>query len=126
MDSSGGGDPDFPNGAIAVIRQTLGDAQWQAARRQSCAFLRPRQLAPRSPLKTPWLFHSESELDLFRIQAIASEFRLDRLMILGSGTEYRRPGRHPRRCHAPPALNYPKSPDVGTLAKQEGTDLFAT
>ena len=122
MDSSGGGYPDSQMGAIAVIRQTLGDAQWQAARRQAGTFSGPANAL--DPLyKTPWLFHSESELDLFRIQSIASEFRLDRLMILGSGSEYRRPAGIPAGAALILPLNYPKSPDVGTLAKQEGTDL---
>ncbi len=122
MDFSGGGYPDSQMGAIAVIRQTLGDAQWQAARRQSGAFAGPANAL--DPLfKSPWLFQSDSELDLFRIKAIADEFRLNHLLILGSGTEYRLPGGIPAGSTLLLPLNFPKAPDVSSLAKQESVDL---
>ena len=147
MDSSGGGYPDSQMGAIAVIRQTLGDAQWQAARRKAGAFSSPpnaldplaallesspKQAAPSEfqPVKqsssdfiSPWLFHSESELDLFRIKAITEEFGLRHILILGSGAEYRRPAGIPAGATLLLPLNFPKTPDVGSLAKQEGVDL---
>ncbi len=77
-------------GAIALIRQTLLDARWQAAqggaRRE--ANLALDALAPVVHGRQPVLFRLGDELDVARAARIGAEFSLD-LVLLGSGYEYR-------------------------------------
>jgi imidazolonepropionase-like amidohydrolase len=94
------GYPDSQMGAIALIRQTFSDADWQAAARASGAFAEQPNcldfLAPTSdkPSAAPdhagtYLFNTNDELEAFRVIKIADEFKRP-MMILGCGTEFRR------------------------------------
>lgn len=87
-------------GAIALIRQALNDARWQAAagklyaEKQFSGLQRPEANASLTALaavvdgKQPALFEAKDELDLLRIEAIVEEFKL-RAVVRGTGTEYR-------------------------------------
>jgi len=94
--SLGSGYPGSKMGAIALIRQTLADAQWwpQAAnahRDNPAKFSRP---APNDAVSTladdrSLFFIVDDELDLLRSARLASEFDRDAVFV-GSGTELRR------------------------------------
>ncbi|MEM1423317.1 MAG: amidohydrolase family protein, partial [Planctomycetota bacterium] len=98
--SSGGftatGFPGSRMGVIALVRQTLSDADWyESAERAhaSDAGSTPRP-APQDALvalreNLPWVFPVADELDFLRTSAIAREFARD-AVIVGSGDEYRR------------------------------------
>lgn len=86
-------------GSIALLRQTLADAQWQA-RRQDWQRSHPQAprleanpaldaLAPVLAGRQPMVFVTRDELDYDRALAIAREFGL-RPVLLGNGREYRR------------------------------------
>ncbi len=134
LDTSGGGYPDSQMGAIAVVRQTFGDADWQAQSRVSGALTGPWTavdfLAPAGaatdkapPHPATYLFNTDNELDAFRVHKIAAEFSRP-IILLGCGTEFRRLEALKKdndRFILP--LNFPKAPDVGTIAKQEAAEL---
>ncbi|HMN39964.1 MAG TPA: amidohydrolase family protein [Phycisphaerales bacterium] len=130
--------PSSQMGAIALIRQTLSDADWQQNRRVNVAgaesmealdALRRHQTeakgtgadAPHDP--GTLMFDVADELELLRAAKIASEFRRP-AMILGSGMEF-------RRLEAIAAsklpiilpLNYPKAPKVGGIGEADAVDL---
>jgi len=86
-------------GAIALIRQTLLDADWyrraQEAHRNDPALLRPepdRSLEALAGIvsgRDRVIIEADDELNALRADALAREFAL-RLMVSGSGNEYRR------------------------------------
>lgn len=125
--------PDSEMGAIAVIRQALGDADWQAAARVSGTYSEgPNALDVLAPKKDGpfYLFDAPSELQLLRSAKIAAEFARSAVYV-GSGTEYQRldavkrvlsgGGGEAVRLVLP--VVFPKTPDLGTPGKQEATDL---
>jgi imidazolonepropionase-like amidohydrolase len=152
------GYPDSQMGAIALIRQTFIDADWQIQARASGAVIPPNCLdtigywspphraagdggpAAIPPALSPLVFSTDDELEVLRAIKIAREF--DRpAAILGCGTEFRRleairsatagnqarsPGDR-RRGEGPIPiilpLNFPRTPDVSTIARAEGTEL---
>jgi len=92
----------YPNslmGVIALIRQTLLDADWyqraQDAYRRNPSLPRPEVNEPLAALKdviagkTPLVIEAYDELAAFRADNIAKEFSLN-LIVRGSGYEYRR------------------------------------
>ncbi len=93
---------DYPGslmGSIALLRQTLADAQWQP-RRQAWQRSHPQAprleaspaldaLAPALAGRQPMVFVTQDELDYDRALAIAREFGL-KPVLLGNGHEYRR------------------------------------
>jgi N-acetylglucosamine-6-phosphate deacetylase len=138
------GYPDSQMGAIAIIRQTFADADWQAVRRMSGEFTGPsnaldalavpqtaaaidpaRSFSSQSqPFPSPFfLFNTDDELEAHRAFKIAQEFNRP-LVILGSGMEFRR--LDAVKADGAPVilpLNFPKAPDVSSRAKAEATDL---
>ena len=93
---------DYPNslmGTIALIRQTMLDAQWQRSAMQAAAQYpsepRPEFFSDLSALedviagKQSVIFETTDEFSLLRATKIANEFSL-KLMVRGSGYEYRR------------------------------------
>lgn len=124
LDRGSDGYPNSLMGVIALIRQTILDADWytkaQAAYASNPALRRPEQneaLAALSDALTgsvPVIFETSNDRDLFRAHNIAKEFGLD-LIVRGSGHEY-------KRLDAVAAtgspivlpLNFPKPPDVRT------------
>ena len=137
----GGGDntrwdgyPGSLMGSIALIRQTLIDAD---ARAQSpSASSEPDALAamptaPATPGTKPagpasFLFTVDDELDALRAIKVADEFRRT-ITLLGSGFEFRRldalaASSVARRPIILP-LNFPRRPGVTTITEAEGVDL---
>ncbi|MBL9030382.1 MAG: amidohydrolase family protein [Phycisphaerae bacterium] len=115
------GYPDSQMGAIALIRQTFIDADWQASSKSSgdtgsCL----DAIAPGDSLH---LFATNDELEAPRAAKVAREFRR-RAAILGCGTEFARLEAI-KRDGLPVIvpLNYPRTPDVSTIGKAESVDL---
>ena len=115
----------FPNslmGAVALFRQTLDDARWQAAARTAWennpAQPRPEwlegldDLAPALTGQTPLVFESQDLLDTLRILELISDDQVD-LTLIGHGEEYKRLGALEARPvrHILP-LAFPDAPDV--------------
>jgi hypothetical protein len=109
-------------GAVAQLRQTLADAQWQAQAR--AAWQRnPRQarplwleglddLAPMIAGTTPLIFDSRDLLDTLRIFELIEPGDID-LVLVGHGEEYRRlEAMDDRRVTHILPLNFPEAPDV--------------
>jgi imidazolonepropionase-like amidohydrolase len=140
----GGGDedvsrwPNYPDsemGAIALMRQTLIDADWTAASRAAGATLEPSCLdslcvtpqARSAGFTGQLLINADDELEVLRAAKIAAEF--DRpLAILGCGTEFRRLDAISRVAKAQKVplilpLNFTKTPDVSSVGKAEAVEL---
>jgi imidazolonepropionase-like amidohydrolase len=95
----GGSYPNSPMGAIALIRQTLLDADWyirawDVYRRDPAGLTAPETnlaLAALQPVvqdSAPLLVETQSEEEILRAEALAREFPV-RLWLLGNGSEYR-------------------------------------
>lgn len=109
-------------GAVALMRQTFADAEWQAAARaawqRNPAQARPEwlegvdALAPALAGRTPLIFESQDLLDTLRILEFIEAGSID-LVLVGHGAEYQRlnalTGR--RVPHILP-LDFPDAPDV--------------
>ena len=117
------GYPDSEMGAIALVRQVLGDAAFAAKFEKKAG-------APMSALdwlhperRVPIWFDAGDELQELRALKVAAEF--DRpIVIVGTGTEYARLGAlAARKPLVVLPLSFGKAPDVSSVAKQEGTDL---
>ncbi|MCL4741578.1 MAG: amidohydrolase family protein [Phycisphaerales bacterium] len=145
FETAGGGNlgefSNYPNsqmGAIALIRQTLSDADWlDSLTLLSGETARDASLAP-SCLKTltktsfehlPLAFRTRDELDAIRAVKIAREFGR-RPVILGSGVEFRRldaiAGHDPRNDLRPTIivpLTFPKTPDVKSAGAADSVNL---
>lgn len=119
------GYPDSEMGAIALIRQTLIDADWQIQARAAGAKIEPNCLdALSGPHSLPLLFNTDDELEPLRAIKFANEFsRIP--IILGSGLEFRRLAAlsgPDKPCFILP-LNFPKPPNVSSVGAAENTDL---
>lgn len=141
----------YPNsqmGAIALIRQTLSDADWQAAARLQGHDLgptnpldaiwkyrdrgepvgQPRPVVPReggsAPPQMPLAFVVDHELEVLRAIKIANEFSRP-LVIVGTGTEFRRLDAivEAGRPGFIIPLNYPQRPRVDSLGAAEAVEL---
>lgn len=115
----------FPNslmGAVALVRQTLDDARWQAQAREAMqrnpAQARPEWLEGLDDLRpalagdTPMVFESQDLLDTLRILEFMPRGETD-LAIVGHGAEYQRLdalAERPVRHILP--LDFPQAPDV--------------
>ncbi len=78
-------------GAIALIRQSLYDARWHAARgagERAEANLALQALAQVARGAQRAYFQLDDELDVQRVSTLAQEFGLD-VILLGTGSEYR-------------------------------------
>jgi len=121
-------DRSYPNslmGAIALIRQTLLDAQWYEQANEAYQINSVGQAKPETneALKAleavvqraqPVVFEIDDDLNLLRAQKIAKEFGLN-FMVLGSGHEYRVLDQI-KTSGAPVILpvNFPEAPKVET------------
>lgn len=132
-DAPGGADgrwgsyPSSQMGAIALIRQTLLDAQFRQARlaggmdagTASCL----DALALASPKQTPLLFSVGDELEELRGWTIADEFKRSAVMV-GNGTEYKRleaVAGHKTPLIVP--LNFPEKPRVAGIGDASSVEL---
>ncbi|MFN0131097.1 MAG: amidohydrolase family protein [Phycisphaerales bacterium] len=115
------GYPDSQMGAIALIRQTFIDADWQASAKSagepaSC-------LAAIAPGDALYVFGTNDEIEAMRAAKIAREFKR-RAAILGCGTEFAR--LEAIKKDGLPVivpLAYPRTPDVSTIGKAESVEL---
>lgn len=141
--------PDSQMGVIAVLRQTLSDADWLQAQRRAGTTTEPvgaldalfrEQTGERSAnrsgtgagdartarwsrTETPLLIDTADELDALRADSVAREFNRD-AVLLGSGMEFRRLAaivQTGRPVVIP--LNYPQTPKVGTIGEAESVEL---
>jgi imidazolonepropionase-like amidohydrolase len=122
-------------GSIALIRQTLLDAQWHVAAQAAYARHggngpeRPEAndtlaaLAPAIDGRQLVLFETQDELDIERAQKIATEFKL-RLALRGNGTEYRvLPRLAAAKTPVVLPLNFPDAPEIETPEKAADVTL---
>ncbi len=128
------GYPDSQMGAIALMRQTLLDADWQTNARSSGAFTEPPNaldalaMSPKDPrakpaASLPLLFDCTDELEVLRAAKVATEFSRPYL-ILGSGSEYKRLAAiTPLSPSIFVPVNFPKPPDASSVGKAEALDL---
>lgn len=121
--------PQYPSslmGAIALIRQTLSDADWQSAARAAHALSDPTNCLDALTPSTTLLFDTSDELDALRALKIAREFNRAPLL-LGSGSEFKRlPALLPNLPANPSLLlplNFPKEPDVASVSKAAAVEL---
>jgi N-acetylglucosamine-6-phosphate deacetylase len=119
------GYPDSQMGVIALIRQTLIDADWQAGARTSGDAIASNCLdtiAAGKGRPVLW-FDVSDELEALRAVKIAKEFGRQ-AVIVGSGTEYQRLEAI-KQSGVPIVvpLAYPRNPDVATIGKAESVDL---
>ncbi len=130
FETARGGYPGSLMGAIALARQTLSDAAWLAALPEGPARALALQneaclafLNPKDDTLTPFLFDTSDELDALRAAEVMREFSR-RAILVGSGTEFRRLEAIAADGHAfVLPLNFPRTPDVGSLARIEQTEL---
>ncbi len=132
------GYPNSQMGAIALVRQTLIDADWQQNQRATVAgstamesldALRRYQLEQSSAAAHPphdpgmLLFDAEDELEALREAKIAAEFNRA-AAILGSGLEFRRLDAIAKTTlPIVLPLNYPKAPKVGSIGEADAVEL---
>lgn len=127
----GGGEVRYPTslmGSIALVRQTLLDAQWYQeahaayAKQAAAGVERPERNDSLHALaglvrgeQLAW-FETQDELDLERAQKIVDEFRL-RAVLRGTGAEYRvaKSLAHAKTPVVLP-LNFPEAPEIETAA----------
>jgi len=134
---SGTGGPRYPTsqmGAIALVRQTLLDADryqrcWEVYLHDPGGLEPPqvnramRSLERGSNGGTPLLFDARDELQVLRAARLAEEFGRP-MLVLGSGTELRRLEAIGEAClPIILPLDFPDAPDVSTQAKADGVDL---
>lgn len=118
----------YPNslmGVIALIRQTLLDADWyqkaHGAYGRNPSLPRPEVNEPLAALKDvifgkiPVIIETSDDLNVLRAERIAQEFSLN-LIVRGSGHEYKRLGamKATMRQFILP-VNFPKAPSVQTV-----------
>lgn len=129
-----GSAPGYPGsemGAIALIRQTLLDADWYE--RCAATAANDTTLAPPPPnvafaalvaqRRLPLCFEAVDELEVLRAARIAGEMQRQAL-VLASGFEFRRLDAV-AACKLPLVvpLHYPAAPDVSTMQKQQAVTL---
>ncbi len=110
-------------GAIALIRQTLLDAQWHAA----ALAQRPHEIeqAALLPLvsKPKVLFDTRDELEALRALQIAKEFN-HKFVLVGSGLSFRRAEEIAgAKATLIVPLAFPKKPAISTLSDREAVSL---
>lgn len=137
FETGGFGNDAYPSsqmGAIALIRQTLSDAEWReedldSYQGDSTKRARPLPadaldaLMPSRTKRTPLLFVAGDELEILRAAKIASEYSRP-AMIVGSGTELRRlDAVVGTKLPLIVPVSFPEAPKVETIADQESVDL---
>ncbi len=124
-----GGYPGSLMGAIALIRQTFLDADWQSTERSQGRFFEAANALDAVPARRGGanaglvLFDVSNELDALRSGKIAREFERN-AAILGSGLEFRRLGAI--KSDGLPIilpLSFPRTPDVSSIGRIERTEL---
>ncbi|MBL8990471.1 MAG: amidohydrolase family protein, partial [Phycisphaerae bacterium] len=120
--------PSSEMGAIALVRQTLLDADWQAERRttgqERGALNALDALAkPATGEATPLLFDAADELQLLRGMKVPREFGR-KAMVLGSGLEFRRLAAvAAEKTTVVVPLNFPEKPKAASVGEAEAIEL---
>lgn len=118
------GYPNSQMGAIALLRQTLSDADWEAQHAEPGRVSALAHLAP--SLNQPLLFRTRDELEGLRAEKIAAEFNRT-FYVLGTGTEFRRLDAIRDISNTRPTyilpLTLPETPEIDTIGKADSTDL---
>lgn len=137
LETGGFGADAYPGsqmGTIALIRQTLSDAEWRESdlasyREDPTKRARPLPadaldaLAPSRTKNTPLLFAANDELELLRVAKIAKEFSRSAIVV-GSGTELRRLDAVVETgLPLVIPVAFPDAPKVESIADQESVDL---
>jgi imidazolonepropionase-like amidohydrolase len=115
-----GGYPDSKMGSAALIRQTYLDAAWRAAQTAKADANCLDALDPTALT----IYDSTWEIEALLGDSIAREMGVERLAILGSGTEYKRLdalAQAARLLIIP--LNFPETPDVWSVGAADGVSL---
>lgn len=126
LDTAGRGYPDSQMGAIALVRQTLADAQWLSNHRAGPGKNEPQTaLDALLPLSggPPMLCVAEDELESLRVAKVMREFSRS-AMLLGHGNEFAR--LEAIRSDGLPIvlpLRFPRAPDVASPGKADAAEL---
>lgn len=122
--SGWGGQMSYPTsqmGAIALLRQVLSDLGWQQAARDTGAEIAPNALDAIME-SDRFVFDTDHEQEILQADALFGD--MDRLIVVGSGTELRRLeaiAASDRPLILP--LRYPRKPDVSSVGKAESVEL---
>jgi imidazolonepropionase-like amidohydrolase len=122
---TGGGYPSALMGSISLIRQTFFDADWQAAARERGEVVGGMNAVDDLVKKDSTWFVADctGELNALRAMKIARESGR-RFVVLGNGREYvRLEALRGTGAEMILPLQFPKQPDVSSVAKIEGTEL---
>lgn len=127
--------PGSPMGAVALVRQTLYDAQWyrdawKAYQSSTDGLPRPEKnpaletLAQWLEAKNPIIIDAQNERYALRSQQLVDEFSLSTVILRGSGREYRRleaivASENPILV----PVDFPKAPDVSTPERVSAATL---
>lgn len=116
--------PTSTPGAVALMRQTLIDADWQAAWESTLDGSNPRNaLSPLENAETTLLFTLDHELEHFLADDIAAEF--DRpAVVVGNGMEFKwLDGITEIGRSVILPLRFPAEPDVSSVGKADSVEL---
>ncbi|MBL8877147.1 MAG: amidohydrolase family protein [Phycisphaerae bacterium] len=126
--------PSYPGsqmGAIALVRQTLSDADWLAQSRKDNYGIPPGALDALTDRTPPLYFEVSDELEAVRAAKIAREFKRPAI-IKGSGMEFKRldaiaeafaKNGDAQQIPLIVPLAFPKAPDVSTVGAAEAAGL---
>ncbi len=136
-DAHWSGYPNSQMGSIALVRQTLSDADWQQNRRATQAVaaagdaldsLRRYQVEASAPSAMPHdpgtiVFDVDDELEALRAAKICKEFNRE-CTLLGSGLEFRRlDAIAATKLPIVLPLAYPRTPRVGSIGEADAVEL---
>ena len=117
--------PTSQMGCIALIRQTISDAQWQSLRRQADPSMPINAIDTLTTLDAPIFFNLDHEQEAMQADEVLSTFAEPRdIVLIGTGTELRRLDAITELGDAlilP--LRFPRKPDVSTVGKAESVEL---
>ncbi|MCA9274152.1 MAG: amidohydrolase family protein [Phycisphaerales bacterium] len=124
--SGGWGDamiyPTSQMGCIALIRQTLNDANWQKAGEYKPSV---NAIDTLTTVDAPIFFNLDNELEAFQAHEVVQTLGKDtQLVLVGNGTEFKRLDAIVADGHALIVpLRYPRKPDVSSVGKAEDVEL---
>ncbi|GAB5497445.1 MAG: amidohydrolase family protein [Phycisphaerales bacterium] len=123
--SGWGGAMEYPTsqmGCIALIRQSIDDAEWQAS-----SGLNPstNSLDALTMVDAPFFFHIDHELEALQADHVLGAFDSSReLVLVGTGTEFKRlDAIADTGASVIVPLRFPRKPDVSSVGKAESVDL---
>lgn len=120
-----GGGMQYPTsqmGCIALIRQSIDDAEWQAS-----SGLNPstNALDALTMIDAPFFFNTDHELEALQADHVLGAFDSNReLVLVGTGTEFKRlDAIADTGAGVIVPLRFPRKPDVSSVGKAESVDL---